>query len=151
MGKHRHIELTQEQRTQVEQLIRKGDLPARTNTRARILLLSDRSQGEQRTDQEVATATMCSHGTVGNVRRRFLTGGLARALYDQERPGAEPKFTGEAEAKLTMLACSDAPDGAGRWTLRLLAEQMIELGYVDYISHVTVGEMLKKTNFSLGA
>lgn len=151
MGKHTHIELTQEQRTQVEQLIRKGDLPARTNARARILLLSDRSQGEQRTDQEVAAATLCSQGTVVNVRRRFLTGGLSRALYDQERPGAEPKFTGEVEARLTMLACSDAPDGAGRWTLRLLADQMIELGYVDYISHVTVREMLKKTNFSLGA
>ena len=151
MGKHTHIELTQEQRTQVEQLIRTGDLPARTNARARILLLSDRSQGEQRTDQEVAAATMCSQGTVVNVRRRFLTCGLSRALYDQERPGAEPKFTGEVEARLTMLACSDAPDGAGRWTLRLLADQMIELGYVDYISHVTVREMLKKTNFSLGA
>ena len=151
MGKHICIELTQEQRTQVEQLIRKGDTPARTNTRARILLLSDRSQGEKRTDREVADAVLCSMSTVTNVRHRFLAGGLQNALYDKERPGAQPKFTGEIEAKLTMLACSDAPDGAGRWTLRLLAEQMIELGYVDYISHVTVRELLKKTNSSLGA
>lgn len=151
MGKHICIELTQEQRTQVEQLIRKGDTPARTNTRARILLLSDRSQGEKRTDREVADAVLCSMSTVTNVRRRFLAGGLQNALYDKERPGAQPKFTGEIEAKLTMLACSDAPEGAGRWTLRLLAEQMIELGYVDYISHVTVRELLKKTNSSLGA
>ena len=151
MGKHIRIELTQEQRTQVEQLIRKGDTPARTNTRARILLLSDRSQGEQRTDQEVADAVLCSMSTVTNVRRRFLAGGLRNALYDKERPGAQPKFTGEIEAKLTMLACSEAPEGAGRWTLRLLADQMIELGYVDYISHVTVRELLKKTNSSLGA
>jgi len=151
MGKHICIELTQEQRTQVEQLIRKGDTPARTNTRARILLLSDRSQGEKRTDREVADAVLCSMSTVTNVRHRFLAGGLQNALYDKERPGAQPKFTGDIEAKLTMLACSDAPDGAGRWTLRLLAEQMIELGYVDYISHVTVRELLKKTNSSLGA
>ena len=151
MGKHICIELTQEQRTQVEQLIRKGDTPARTNTRARILLLSDRSQGEQRTDREVADAVLCSMSTVTNVRHRFLAGGLPNALYDKERPGAQPQFTGEIEAKLTMLACSDAPAGAGRWTLRLLAEQMIELGYVDYISHVTVRELLKKTNSSLGA
>jgi hypothetical protein len=88
---------------------------------------------------------------VGNVRRRFLAGGLPLALYDKGWPGPTPKFTGEIEAKLTMLACSNAPEGAARWTLRLLADKLIELGYVDYISHVTVGELLKKTNSSLGA
>jgi transposase len=150
MGKHTHVELTAEQRTELEQLIRTGDAPARTNTRARILLLSDRSQGQKRRDQEVADAVMCSLSTVINVRRRFLTCGLKSALYDKGWPGAKPKFTGEVEAQLTMLACSEAPDGAARWTLRLLAERMIELGYVDYISHVTVRELLKKTNSSLG-
>lgn len=151
MGKYTRIELTEEQRTQLEQLIRTGDALARSNTRARILLLSDRSQGQKRTDQEVADAVMCSHSTVGNVRRRFLAGGLQTALYDKGWPGAKPKFTGEVEAKLTMLACSKPPEGAARWTLRLLADQMIELGYVDTISHVTVGELLKKTNSSPGA
>ena len=150
MGKHTHVELTAEQRTELEQLIRTGDAPARTNTRARILLLSDRSQGQKRTDQEVADAALCSKSTVINIRRRFLSGGLPAALYDKGWPGATPKFTGEVEAKLTMLACSDTPDGAARWTLRLLAERMIELGYVDYISHVTVRALLKKTNSSLG-
>ncbi len=150
MGKHTHVELTSEQRTELEQLTRTGDAPARTHARARILLLSDRSKGQKRTDQEVADAALCSKSTVINVRRRFLSGGLQPALYDKGWPGAPPKFTGEVEAKLTMLACSDAPDGAGRWTLRLLAERMIELGYVDYISHVTVRERLKKTNSSLG-
>jgi putative transposase len=150
MGKHTHIELTTEQRTELEQLIRTGDAPARTHTRARILLLSDRSEGQKRTDQEVADAVLCSTSTVINVRRRFLTDNLQAALYDKGWPGATPKFTGEVEAKLTMLACSDAPDGFVRWTLRLLAERMIELGYVDYISHVTVRELLKKTNSSLG-
>ena len=84
------------------------------------------------------------------MRRRFLTGGLPSALYDKGWPGAKPKFTGEVEAKLTMLACSDPPDGAARWTLRLLADRMVELGYVDSISHVTVRELLKKTNSSRG-
>jgi transposase len=150
MGKHTQVELTVEQRTELEQLIRTGDAPARTHTRARILLLSDRSQGQKRTDQEVADAAWCSKGTVVNVRRRFLTVGLNNALYDKGWPGAKPKFTGEIEAKLTMLACSDAPEGVARWTLRLLAERMIELGYVDYISHVTVRELLKKTTSSPG-
>lgn len=150
MGKHTHIELTEEQRTALEQLIRIGDAPARTHTRARILLLSDRSQGQKRTDQEVADAVLCSKSTVVNVRRRFLKGGLSSALYDKGWLGAKPKFTGEVEAKLVMLACSEAPEGAARWTLRLLAARMIELGYVDSISHVTVRELLKKTNSSLG-
>jgi hypothetical protein len=151
MGKHAHVELTPEQRTELEQLIRTGDAPARTHTRARILLLSDRSQGQKRTDQEVADAALCSKSTVVNVRRRLVVGGLPLALYDKGWPGPTPQFTGEVAAKLTMLACSDAPEGAARWTLRLLAERMIELGYVDYISHVTVRELLKKTHSSLGA
>lgn len=150
MGKHTHIELTTEQRTELEQLIRTGNAPARTHTRARILLLSDRSQGQKRTDQEVAEAVLCSKSTVINVRRRFLTGGLQAALYDKGWPGAPPKFTSAVEAKLTMLACSEPPEGAARWTLRLLADKMIELGYVDSISHVTVRELLKKTNSSPG-
>jgi len=150
MGKHTHIELTAEERTELEQLIRTGNTPARTNTRARILLLSDRSQGQKRTDQEVAEAVLCCKSTVINVRRRFLSAGLHAALYDKDRPGAPPKFTGEVEARLTMLASSDPPEGAARWTLRLLAEKMVELGYVDSISYVTVGELLKKTRSSPG-
>jgi len=93
---------------------------------------------------------LCSERMIFNVRHRFLDSGLEVALYDRPRPGAEPKITGEIEAKLTMLACSDPPSGQARWTLRLLAEKLIELGYVDYVSHVTVGEHLKKTNSSPG-
>jgi len=150
MGKHTHIELTSEERTELEKLIRTGNAPARTHTRARILLLSDRSQGQKRTDQEVADAVLCSKSTVINVRQRFLSGGLQAALYDKGWPGAPPKFTGDVEAKVTMLACSDPPAGAARWTLRLLADKMVELGYVDSISHVTVGELLKKTKSNPG-
>jgi hypothetical protein len=149
MSKHTHIELTEEQRTELEQLIRTGNAPARAHTRARILLLSDRSQGQKRTDQEVADAALCSKSTVFNMRRRFLTGGLPSALYDKGWPGAQSKFTGEVEAKLTMLACSDPPAGAARWSLRLLADRMVELGYVDYISHVTGRELLKKQTQAL--
>ena len=150
MGKHQHIELTESQRQELEQVIHAGNASARTQTRARILLLSDRSQGQKRTDQAVADAVLCSLKTVSNIRRRFLAGGLTAALNDKGWPGATPKFTGEVEAKLIVLACSDPPAGAARWTLRLLADQMIELGYVEYISHVTVRELLKKTGSSPG-
>jgi hypothetical protein len=151
MSKHLRIELSEEQQTELERLIHVGNAPARKQTRARILLLSDRSQGQKRTDQEVSEAAMCSTSTVRSIRRRFVAGGLPGALNDKGWPGATPKFTGEVQAKLTLLACSAPPQGAARWTLRLLADQMIELGYVEYISHVTVRELLKKTGSSLGA
>jgi len=150
MSKRTILCLDTDQREELDSLIRRGSAPARTQTRARILLLTDRSQGQERTDEEVAAAVLCSKGTVGNVRRRFRQGGLETALYDRPRPGAEPKVTGDIEAKLTILACSEPPAGQGRWTLRLLADKMIELGYVGYVSHVTVGEHLKKTSSSPG-
>jgi hypothetical protein len=84
---------------------------------------------------------LCSKGTVRNVRQRFLQGGLRAALYDKRWPGAPSKFTGEVEARLTMLACSDPPEGAARWTVCLLADKMVELGYSS--SHVNGWEKLK--------
>lgn len=150
MSKHVHVELDQDERNELERLIHSGNAPARQQTRARILLLSDRSQGQKRTDQEVAAAVLCSPSTVLSIRHRYVKGGLALALNDKGWPGAVPKLTGEVEAKLTMLACSEPPQGYARWTLRLLANQMVELGYIDDVSHVTVREWLKKTNSSLG-
>jgi len=150
MSKHLQIELNTDERAELEQLVRTGNAPARKQTRARILLLSDRSQGQKRTDQQVAEAALCHPSTVSNIRRRYVQGGLAQALNDKGWPGAKPKLTGDIEAKLTLLACSEAPKGHARWTLRLLANRMIELGYIADVSHVTVREWLKKTNSSLG-
>ena len=150
MGQHRPIHLATEQRNELERLIRVGHSPARTQTRARILLLSDQSDGQKRTAKEVAAALLCSPNTVANVRRRFNQDGSRAALYDKPRPGQKPKVTGDIEAKLTMLACSQPPEGHARWTLRLLANRMIELEYIDYISHVTVRDVLKKTRLSRG-
>jgi len=150
MSKHMHIELSAEERAELERLIHTGNAPARKQTRARILLLSDRSGGQKRTGKEVAEAALCSTSTVYSIRQRYLKGGLPQALNDKGWPGAKPKLTGDVEAKLIMLACSTPPPGHARWTLRLLASQMIELGYVEDVSHVTIGEWLKKTNLSLG-
>lgn len=150
MSTQRYVTLTEEERVLLDGLIRSGTAPARTLTRARVLLHTDRSQGQKRSDGYIAEAVMCSMSTVGNIRHRYLDEGMQAALYDKPRPGAAPKFTGEVEAQLTMLACSQPPEGHARWTLRLLADQMIELCYVEYISHVTVRELLKKTNSSRG-
>ena len=150
MSKHRHIHLDEEERIQLLQLIHKGESSARVQTRARILLLCNRSQGQKRTLSQVAEGALCSIGTVRNVKNNYFVGGLESALYEKPRPGALPTFTGETEAHLTMLACSNPPEGYGRWTLRLLADKMVALEYVESISHVTVGEILKKTNCNLG-
>ena len=151
MGKHQYIKLSQDERAELEKVIRIGQTAARKQTRARILLLSDRSQGNKRTGQEVAEVAMCSMSTVRRICGLYLDGGLPLALNDKGWPGAKPKLTGELEAKLTMLACSEPPPGQARWTLRLLANEIVELGYVQELSHVTVREWLKKTNLSLGA
>lgn len=150
MGKHRHIQLDEEERIHLLHLTHKGESSARVQTRARILLLCNRSQGHKRTLAQVADGALCSIGTVRNVKKNYFVGGLEAALYEKPRPGAVPTFTGEIEAHLTMLACSEPPEGYGRWSLRLLADKMVELEYVESISHVTVGEMLKKTNCNLG-
>jgi transposase len=150
MRKYFYVVLPVEERAELEHLIHAGVSPARQQTRARILLLCDRSEGQKRTDEEVADAAMCNEKTVYNVRHRYKEGGLWRALHDKDWPGAPPKLTGEIEAQLTLLACSAPPEGHARWTLRLLADRLIALGSVEYVSHVTVREWLKKTNLSLG-
>ena len=144
------LHLTKEQRTHLESLIKSGSAPARVQTRARILLLTDRSQGQKLTDQQIADALLCSKPTVWRIRQLCVNEGMEAALYDKPRPGRTPKITGDIEAKLTVLACSDPPEGHGQWTLRLLADQIVELGYIDSISHVAIYDRLKKTKLSLG-
>ncbi len=93
---------------------------------------------------------MVSQGTVLNIKRRYFAGQLERALYDLPRPGGVPKIDGEVEARLIMLACSEPPAGHARWTLRLLAQELVSLELVDSISHVAVGNVLKKTPSNRG-
>lgn len=150
MSKHQYIYLSEEERVLLQELIHRGESEARVQARARILLLSDRSQGRQRTLAEVADSALCSMSTVRNIKRNYLSGGIEAALYEKPRPGAAPTFTGEVEAHLIMLACSEPPAGHAHWSLRLLADRMVELAYVEAISHVTVGAMLKKMNYNLG-
>lgn len=146
-----HVQLSKEERQELETLIRGGESSARTQTRARILLLTDESQKKKKSTQEIASALLCSMPTVTNIRKKFSEGGIEKALYDKARPGAVPKITGEIEAQLTMLACSAPPEGRLRWTLQLLADKLVELKLVDSISDVAVMHRLKKMNLSLGS
>ena len=145
-----HIYLTENERTALKQLIKSGKNSARVIGRARALLLLDRSKGERRTIAQVVDASMLSQGTISTLKKRYFSGGLDRALHDDPRPGAKPKIDGEVEAHLIALACSDPPEGYDRWTLRLLADRLVTLTVVESISHVAVGNALKKTNLSLG-
>lgn len=145
-----YVHLSKEDRQELETLIRSGASSARTQTRARILLLTDESQEKKKGTEEIASVLMCSLPTITNIRKKFVEGGLENALYDKPRPGAIPKITGEIEAQLTMLACSAPPEGRSRWTLQLLADKLVELKLVDSISDVAVMHRLKKMNLSLG-
>ena len=146
-----HVQLSKENRQELESLIRSGASSARTQTRARILLLTDESQKKKKGTKEIASVLMCSLPTITAIRKKFVEGGLENALYDKARPGALPKITGEIEAQLTMLACSAPPEGRVRWTLQLLADKLVELKLVDSISDVAVMHRLKKMNLSLGS
>ena len=146
MSKHVTVRLTEEQRSRLLGLIHAGDAPARTQTRARVLLHTDRNQGLAQTDEAVAASCLCSKCTVGNVRRRFIAEGLDAALKDKPLPGAKPKITGAVEAHLVTLCCSDPPQGQARWTLRLLADRLVELGLLESITPAAVHGRLKKTN-----
>lgn len=147
----KHIQLPQDEKTELEQLIKSGEHKARVISRARVLLLLDRSLSQKKTLAQVAEATMLSRVSVSHIKRRYLEGGLERALYDKARPGRRvTKMTGDVEAQLIALTCSKPPEGHDQWTLRLLAEGLVQLEVVESISHVTVGERLKKMNLSLG-
>ena len=99
-----------------------------------------------KTDEEIADAYNCHTRTVANVRKRFATEGFARALGRAQRevPPTPRKLDGEAEARLIALSCGDPPEGAGRWTLRLLASELVRLEIVESISPETVRQTLKK-------
>jgi transposase len=109
-----------------------------------VLLLTDHGTGRHRRDADIAAVLMISMATVVRVRRRCLDEGLAAALHDRPRSGKPPKITGEVEARLTVLACSEPPAGHRQWTLRLLADKLVELGCLESISHVAVAKRLKK-------
>jgi|SRR5687767_13220751 transposase len=136
------VDLTDEEREQLLQLIRKGNSSARKLTRARILLKAH----EELTDQEVANALNTGSATVGRVRKRFVEEGLQSALNERPRPGKGIKLNGKQQAHLIAVACSDPPQGHARWTLRLLAGKVVELGFADSISPETVRQVLKKQN-----
>jgi transposase len=144
------VDLTSEEREELEALISSGVAPARKLTRARILLKAD----EGWTDKAISEALDVGTATVERVRKRFVEWGGIKAIERRKpRRQDERKLDGDAEARLITLACSEPPEGRTRWTLQLLADKLVTLEAVDIdsISYETVRRVLKKTGLSLGA
>ncbi len=147
MNKKYSVTLTNEERAELQTMIARGKRAARTLAHARILLKADVGQEERAWDDAaISQAVEVSTATVQRVRQLFVEEGLGAALRPRPRLRPRPPLVdGAAEAQLVTLACSTPPDGVGRWTLRLLAQTMVELAYVEHVSHETVRQVLKKT------
>jgi transposase len=152
MAKKYIVTLTAEERATLVQMISSGKGAARRLTRARILLKADASTGcPAWKDDQIVEALDVGVATVERLRRQFVEEGFEAALSDrQSTRQREHILDGDAEAHLIALACGEAPEGRSRWTLRLLAGKMVELEYVDAVSHETVRRALKKTSLSPG-
>jgi transposase len=140
------VDLTAEERDELQRLLRSGKTAARKLTRAQILLKAD----DGLTDAEIADEIGTCVPTIERTRKRFVEENL-NCLNERPRPGQKLKLQGKAEARLIAEACSKAPEGRKRWTLRLLANRVVELGLCESLSHETVRQQLKKTNSSLGS
>ena len=148
MPTYKHqVVLSSKQRKQLEALSQRGEISARKLTRARILLLADqnRTPGAM-VDHQIHEVLGVSQATIIRIRKKFATSGLAGALEELSRSGRPLKFDGYQRAQITALACSNPPDGHSQWSLRLLADHLVELDVVEGISPETVGAILKKTN-----
>jgi transposase len=152
MGRHQDniVYLTQEERNFLSEYIKKGDWKPREVIRAKILLLSDLN-GEALLDREVAEKLSISLSAVRYRRKRFAeTGSIEDSLFDNLRTGRPTIVDGATEAHMTAIACSEAPEGHAKWTLRLIKDRLITLEVIDSISHSTVGRALKKKKSNRG-
>ena len=151
--KQNRIKLTTDVRSELEKFSHAGVQSVRLVNRAKVILALDTSLGRKAARQgEIAHKLDISRQTVNNVKRDFLAAqSVSEFLKRKKRktPPVEAKVTGELEARIIALACSDVPKGYAKWTLRLLASKIVELQYADSISHMTVSRLLKKHNLSL--
>ena len=142
------VTLSQEEVEELSSMTTKGKCAARVLKSALILLNVDEGEhGPAKTDEEVAGVLQVTVQTIENIRKRFVLDGFETALYGRPRQRSyDRKMDGDAEAHLVALSCSKPPKGFSRWSLRLLADKMVALNYVEAVSHETVRQVLKKTN-----
>lgn len=147
------VQLSAEERETLSKLTTSGKSPARMFTRARILSKADQGEeGPRWSDEKISEALDVTVQTIERVRKQLVEEGfdavLSRRAYIQKV--SRKKIDGDVEAHLIALSCCEPPQGRARWTLRLLADKVVELGYVESISHEAIRQTLKKTKLSLG-
>jgi len=142
--KRQIIQLSKTEQGSLTKILTKKATSAREQTRARVLDLLGRGEHPA----QIADFLKVGIATVYNIQKRFLEEGLQSALKDKPRSGKPPIIKPETKARITALACSDAPEGYARWSLRLLVDKAVEMNYVDSISAMEVGRILKKTLFN---
>jgi len=147
-----HVTLTEEERKHLKKLIGKGKTEGYRIRHAHILLALDEiEENEDWTDKKIAKAYYTTEKSIGNLRRRFVEQGITAALGREKREVAPRiKIDGETEAKIVALTCSEAPEGYSQWSLRLLADKVVELGIMENVSHTAIASCLKKTKLSHG-
>ena len=152
MAKKYRVTLTDDERAMLTTLITSGSAPARTLTHARILVKADQAAaGPAWTDEAIRDALDVGLSTIARVRERFVEESIESALHRRSGPReGRRRLDGSQEAHLLALACSTPPTGQERWSLRLLADKLVELEYVDDVSHETVRQVLKKMSSSRG-
>jgi transposase len=143
------VRLDGDERDRLQHLVRAGKAAGYKIRHANMLLMAD-ADGPGWADEQIAEGLGVSLGQIEHLRRRFVEQGIDACLErkKQERPSVQPKFDGDAEAKLIAMACGKAPDGRRSWSLRLLADRAVELRIVESVSHETVRQTLKKTRSS---
>lgn len=154
MAKRYKVTLTEEERALLDKLTKDGKTPSKKFLNARALLLCDASEGRpQWKVSDVAEALGVTSRTIEHLKKRFVEDGLEVAIgrKAREKPPIEVRYDGAFDARLVQLACSEAPTGHARWTVRLLAEKVVELNIAPTCSPMAVCRALKKTNFSLTA
>jgi len=152
MSPRYRVTLTKEERKELEAMTRRGKTHARKFIHARALLLCDAGEDDPAWNVvDVAAALGVTSRAIEHLKKRFVEDGLEAALErkPREKPPREVIFDGAFEARLIALACSEAPEGHRRWTVRLLADKAVELRFAKAVSHMTVQRVLKKTNLSL--
>ena len=146
------VRLSEAERAELDAVVKTGRAAARKRLHAQMLLKADEGEhGPAWSDAAIGNALEVGIRTVERLRQCLVEEGLETALNGRQQARYKsPKLDGQQEAYLLALACSTPPVGRNRWTLRLLADRMVELAYVDTVSHETVRQVLKKTNSSLG-
>ena len=142
--KRQIIQLSETEQSSLTKILSRGKSSAHEQRRARVLNLLNRGEHPK----QLAKVLQVGIATVYNIQKRYLEEGFESALTDKPRSGKPPVIKPEAKARITALACSESPAGHARWTLRLLADKAVEMGYIESVSHMEVGRILKKTLYS---